>query len=154
AKALAANHKRQLQGMARAADRIIADCGWLYDALLANGIAATKLVLNRQGVTPRAWCSPADRSSGNRGTFRLAFLGRWDPVKGVHILVEAFKRLPTDSPIELCICAAAAGEEAESYRDSVTRLAASDPRIRFRSAIPHEDVGSLLSEIDALAVPS
>src|SRR5262249_49130971 len=96
----------------------------------------------------------ADRSSGNRGTIRLAFLGRWDPVKGVHIMVEAFKRLPTDTPIELCICAAESGVESKGYRDDVKRLAASDPRIRFRSAISHEDVVSFLSEIDALVVPS
>src|SRR5581483_157510 len=36
--------------MVDCADRIVAVCQWLYDALLLNGVPAQKLVLSRQGV--------------------------------------------------------------------------------------------------------
>ena len=153
AKALAANHKKQLQDMALAADRVVAVCRWLHDALLANGVAPAKLVLNRQGVAARPRSKPVSKANGDRDMFRVGFLGRWDPVKGVHVLVEAFKRLPADTPIELAICAVGGGGEAEKYRDDVKRSAASDRRIRFHSAIPHQDA-HFFFRIDALAVPS
>ena len=36
AQALSVNHQQQLQEMVAGADRIVAVCAWLYDALLAN----------------------------------------------------------------------------------------------------------------------
>ena len=51
ARALAADRKKNLQDMLAAADRVVAVCGWLRDALLANGAPSGKIVLNRQGVS-------------------------------------------------------------------------------------------------------
>jgi glycosyltransferase involved in cell wall biosynthesis len=154
ARELAANHKKQLQDMALAADRVVAVCDWLYDALLANGVAPAKLVLSRQGVAPRPRLQPVNSSNADRDVFRVGYLGRWDPVKGVHVLVEAFKRLPADTPIKLVICAVSGGREEHKYCDDVKRSAASDRRIQFHSAVPHEAVSTFLSAIDVLAIPS
>ena len=154
AQALAADRKKQLHDMAATADRIVAPCGWLYDALIANDIPIEKLVLNRQGVGHWAQVSPLQRANKASDVFRFGFLGRWDPVKGLHILVEAFKRLPSNLAVELNIWAVGETGVARKYRENVRLSAAGDRRIRFLPSVPHNDVACLLAGIDALAVPS
>lgn len=154
AQAQAADRKKMLQDMAAAADWIVAPCEWLCDALIANDIPAEKLVLNRQGVGHRAQVRPLRRTNKASDVLRFGFLGRWDPVKGVHILVEAFKRLPADFAVELDICAVGDLGEAKKYRDEVQLSAACDRRIRFPLSMPHSDVADFLTGIDVLAVPS
>jgi glycosyltransferase involved in cell wall biosynthesis len=150
AKALAINRKNSLQEMVRKADRIVAVCGWMYDALLANGVPRRMLILNRQGSEIK----PLNRINEIGNTFRFGFLGRWDPVKGVHILVEAFKRVPGNLRVELRICATGTGTISEKYRCNVERAAACDHRVRFFCAAEHEKVSAFLAGVDALAVPS
>jgi glycosyltransferase involved in cell wall biosynthesis len=154
AKALAANHKKQLLEMAAAADRIVAVCDWLHDALIANGVPPAKLVLNRQGVGQWTQIVPVQRSDKSVEVFRLGFLGRYDPLKGLHVLVDAFKRVSENVPVELDICAVGTNNEALKYHDVIIRSAASDRRIRIRPSIPHAEVGAFLASVDALAVPS
>lgn len=154
AKVLAANHKSQLQEMDAATDRVVAVCGWLHNALIANGVPPAKLVLNRQGVGQWAPITPLSRKHKASDVLRLGFLGRFDPLKGLHVLVDAFKRLSADLPVELDICAVGAENQTEKYRDLILRSAVSDRRIRIRPALLHWEVGDFLSRIDALAVPS
>jgi len=154
ANALAARRKRDLHEMAAMADRIVAPCRWLYEALLNNGLVPGKLILNRQGVGYQVQDSVMSRAEKISDAFRFGFLGRWDPVKGMHILVEAFKRLPADVPVELVVCAVGEAGAPEKYREEVRRSAALDHRIQFISTVPHKQVSILLAGIDALVVPS
>jgi glycosyltransferase involved in cell wall biosynthesis len=85
---------------------------------------------------------------------RFGFLGRWDPLKGVHVLVKAFTRLPEALPVELEICAVGATSEAKKYRSKVQRLAQGNQRIRIRPEHLTNRVGQFLSSIDVLLVPS
>jgi glycosyltransferase involved in cell wall biosynthesis len=154
AAALAANHKRHLREMAASADRIVAVCDWLFDALLINGIPREKLVLNRQGVAAEVRSKIACEHRKARELCRLGFLGRWDPIKGLHVLVEAFMRVPKDLPLQLDICAVEAGPDSKRYRDQVERSAAGDPRIRILPPITSTDREAFFSNIDVLMVPS
>jgi glycosyltransferase involved in cell wall biosynthesis len=153
AKALAASRKSDLQAMVAATDRIVAVCAWLRDALLANDVPAEKLLLNRQGVSNETKFKPLNMNE-TPNVFRFGFLGRWDPVKGVHILVEAFKRVPAHLRVALYICATGTGILSEKYRCDVERAAACDKRIRFLPAITHDQVSAFLTSIEALVVPS
>jgi glycosyltransferase involved in cell wall biosynthesis len=153
ARALAAGRIEDLQAVSATADLVVAVCQWLHDALEANGVAAEKLVLNRQGVaefSPKASSGPGRPST----VVRFGYLGRWDPLKGVHVLVEAFKQLPTDLPVTLDICATAHGPSAKKYRDRVQLFARGDPRIRVLPPSLHQEVSAFLSRLDVVAVPS
>ena len=153
ARALAATRMKVLLEMAAAADRIIAVCDWLHQALQANGVPQSQLILNRQGIAePKLQSSrPADQHSH---VFRFGFLGRWDPVKGVHVLVEAFKRLPKGLPVALEICGIGNETMAQKYSNDIRRSAFDDARIRVNPSIRHQDVPTFLSKIDVLAIPS
>jgi glycosyltransferase involved in cell wall biosynthesis len=154
ANALAAKRKMELHEMAALADRIVVPCSWLYGALLDNGLPQRKLVLNRQGVGYRLHGGVANRTIKDSEVFRFGFLGRWDPIKGMHVLVEAFKRLAVDLPVELVICAVGVRDAPEEYHDEIQRSAGLDRRIKFIQTVPQERVNTFLASIDALVVPS
>jgi glycosyltransferase involved in cell wall biosynthesis len=154
ASALSENRRSELQQMTAAADRIVAVCGWLYEALLANDVPPEKLVLSRQGVGNATEVGSFGRRNKDPNVLRFGFLGRWDPVKGVDMLVEAFRRVPESLKVELHICATAAGAASENYRREVQRAAGCDHRIRFSPTKEHEEVGEFFAGIDVLVVPS
>lgn len=150
---MAAVRRRQLSAMAAAADRIVAVCGWMGDALRVNGIGEDKVVLNRQGVDRDFVRSPTkQRQTGHK--FRLGFLGRSDPVKGLSILIDAMALLPPGLELELAVHAIANTEHERRYRDLLVARTAADARIEFLPPVARADLAAVLAGFDALAVPS
>jgi glycosyltransferase involved in cell wall biosynthesis len=154
ARALGAERRAQLGDMVRNADRIIAVCQWLYDALAANGVPREKLVLNRQGLpatflasAANAGATPCTRKNG----LSLVYIGRWDPVKGVDIVVRAVQALPSETGVCLTIHGVP-GEAA--YERRVRKFAGSDRRIVFAPPLSRREVAAAMVRHDALVVPS
>ncbi len=158
ARELAERRREEFTRMVAAADRIVAVSGWLFDAFLRNGVPAEKLLLSRQGIDPALAQQAARASSGRmRGSephFRLLYLGRWHPVKGVDVLVRAVRALPPQPSVTLSIHGVGEGIEERSYAATVRRLAAGDRRIAIHPPVPRERLATALSEANALAVPS
>ncbi|MEH2191984.1 MAG: glycosyltransferase [Nostoc sp.] len=154
--ALVSMHQNRLQEMLALSDRVVAVCQWLYDALLLNGIPEEKLVLCRQGVDPTySKTKPNLKSSiQTSNPLRIGFLGRWDKIKGIHILVEAVCRLPLNVPVELVIHGLAQGDEGRAYQQQVLAKAGNDPRICLAEPLSRADVPHTLASFDVLAVPS
>lgn len=135
--------------MARYADRIITLCQWLYDALLINGLPPEKLALCRLGIDVMHLEQPPSKPLRDR--LNVGFLGRWNPTKGIHILVEAIQRLPIEIPIHLTIHAV---EDAPSYRQRVLAQIGTDPRIQVAPALKRAEISNALANFDVLAIPS
>ncbi|MDJ0795476.1 MAG: glycosyltransferase [Calothrix sp. MO_167.B12] len=153
--ALVASHKNRLLEMADLSDRVVAVCQWLYDALLLNGVPQEKLVLCRQGVDPtyqKAKLVVQDRNTEE--PLKIGFLGRWDKIKGIHILVEAICQLPSDLPVELVIHGLVQGEEGEAYQQEVLARSGGDRRIKLAKPLSRKEVPDALAGFDLLAVPS
>lgn len=148
--AYVAGRLRGLQEMARYADQIIAVCEWLYQALLINGIPKEKLTLCRCGV-PNAFQGTHQQHVQGDQPLKVAFLGRWDERKGIHILVEAVKALPSQIPIQLVIHGI---PQNEQYRQKVLADVATDPRIRVAEQLSRQNLPSALADFDLVAVPS
>ncbi|MBK8725004.1 MAG: glycosyltransferase [Holophagaceae bacterium] len=150
---LVARHQDRLSDLARCSDRIVAVCQWLYDALLLNGVPEDKLLLNRQGATRRPEPPPEGRKDPAR--LVIGFLGRWDPVKGLAVLVEAVRGLPPDLPVQvLARCSNADGAENRRFQQEVEEASRMDPRIQILPMLQPEEVQAFLGTIDILAVPS
>jgi glycosyltransferase involved in cell wall biosynthesis len=150
---LAAQRRRQIDAMADVADQIVAVCGWLKDTLRRNGVAEEKLVLSRQGVG-RDFIGRAAVQRSRNDRFRLGFVGRCDPIKGLAVLLDAMDRLPRDVALELVIYALANNERERHYRDTLMARAAGDPRIKFLPPVVHDKLATMLAGFDLLAVPS
>jgi glycosyltransferase involved in cell wall biosynthesis len=132
-------------------DEVVAVCQWVADLLVLNGVPRGKLHLSRQGLPweasapgGKAWKSP---------TKKIAFLGRWDPTKGVEILVDAMLAEP-DLPLHLDIYAIAQGSKGSALRDKMITRSGPDRRIQFLEPLSAAHIVPALRTYDALAVPS
>jgi glycosyltransferase involved in cell wall biosynthesis len=158
---LALRRQTEFAEMIGHADRVVAVCQWLYDALVCNGVPAEKLFLNRQGVDP-VFATKAgtvkNRSSvapcKSEGVFRLLYLGRWHPVKGVDTLVRAVRAIPQALPLELVLHGVGDGPEEHAYKTGVRRIAEGDRRIQIAEPVSRDDLADTLSRASAIAVPS
>jgi glycosyltransferase involved in cell wall biosynthesis len=154
ARALGAERRAQLGDMVRNADRIVAVCQWLYDALAANGVPPGKLVLSRQGLPKRFLASAATAHAGPRPDkcpLRLVYIGRWDPVKGVDTVVRAVRALPGEMGVLLTIHGVSGDVD---YERRVRRIAGGDRRIVFASPLGRGEVAAAMVRHDVLVVPS
>lgn len=155
ARQIAAERQQELARIVENADRIVAVCQWLCDALARNGIPQEKLVLSRQGVDDSLVVEAQNVDLPRTGELlRLIYIGRWHPVKGLHLLVNAVCACPSDIPIQLVIHAPDGGIEERDYETSVRAIAALDPRIQFSSVVTRDRLLETLRHADALVVPS
>jgi glycosyltransferase involved in cell wall biosynthesis len=83
----------------------------------------------------------------------MMFVGRFEPTKGVHVLIEALKAAP-DLLVTLDIYGMTQGEAGERYLGRLKRSAESDGRITFRPPIPTGAVVAWMRDYDVIAVPS
>lgn len=81
---------------------------------------------------------------------RFGFIGTLVEHKGVHVLVEAMNRL-ADTSATLDIFGDLATFPAYAQR---LRKSARNPNINFRGRFEHQNIGRILSSLDALVVPS
>jgi glycosyltransferase involved in cell wall biosynthesis len=137
----------------READHVVALCQWVKDLLRRNGVPEEKVTVSRQGVPPEIPARAIRTASTASPAFRVAFLGRLHPTKGVHMLVEALRGDP-QLPVRLDIFGVAQGEADHVYGQRLATLAAGDARIALRAPIPNGQVVERLQEYDLLAVPS
>jgi len=157
-RAVAAKKLSELRDMFDNADRIVAVCNWLRESLAANGAPAAKLVLSRHGVDAAyreaAQLAAKRASSPFGGPLRLLYLGRWDPAKGIDVIVRAVRSLPQDLNVRLSIRAVSNSSSTECYEASVRALADGDRRIAIEPAVPREELAELMAQHHALLVPS
>lgn len=129
---------------------IVAVCQWAHDLLVTNGIAPTKITLCRHGIVQPSR-PPIAAPAGS--PLRAAWLGRFDPTKGAHLLVEAVRTRPT-LPLTLDLYGVPQDPEGTRYAERLRTSAGNDPRIRFHAAIPAEAVVARLQCYEVVAIPS
>jgi len=133
-------------------DRLVVVCRWARDLLVRNGIAATKIVVSPHGLAYLP-DQPRPRPAGEPPPLRVAYLGRLDPIKGVHLLIRAI-RLAPDLPVELTIHGIAQDGDGAAYRLALKSAAAGDRRIRLDESLPAADAVAVIGRHHVLAVPS
>lgn len=151
-RALAAEQARDLHEMSDLSARIVAPSRWVAQALLGNGVPAHKIVTSPQAVAKQlaARGEARNRPPPSR-ELRIGFIGRLEPYKGVHVLLDAMARIARDVPVRLLI--AGSGTELP-YLHQVAAKGQADPRVEFLGPISHHEVPDFLQRLDVLAVPS
>lgn len=129
----------------------IACAEWSRPVLRANGAPRDRLVHLPQGV-PDGF--PAARAHPPAGAlFTVGFVGRLNEVKGIHLLIEAFRR--TDYPqARLRVCGWSDAPQLRSYGDHLRALAGDDPRITFVGERRPADMPDEYARLSLLAIPS
>jgi len=136
-----------LQKVIHEVDLFIAPSLFLREKYIAAGVPERKIVHLEHGLDLRR--VRASRRKDRTGV-RFGYLGSLAWQKGVHVLIEAFNGIADDSA-ELWIYG-----DPSVFPDYVRHLRelAANPCIRFRGRVDGEDIGSALSELDVLVVPS
>jgi glycosyltransferase involved in cell wall biosynthesis len=137
-------------------DHIVAVCKWVREVLLLNDVPAAKVSVSRHGISwtpnePNA-LSLSSTSEGSE-SLRLAFLGRFDPTKGIHVLIDALKLIPT-LEISLHVYGVVQNTANAAYREKMLALACGDPRIAFQDPLRPEEIVPRLRQYDFLVIPS
>jgi glycosyltransferase involved in cell wall biosynthesis len=84
-------------------------------------------------------------------TLRIGYRGRLDPVKGVDILIQAFRRI---SGNKLALYIYGPMEVDNPYHNRLLKMAEGDARIHFMGRYSNADLESILQNIDVTVVPS
>jgi len=137
------------------ANRIVTLCHWACQLLLLNGVRPEKICLSRHGLLsqPHFEQSLPPSVPTTQRPLRIAYVGRFDPTKGIDVLIRALRQLP-EVLVELHLYGVAQGKEGRAYEQQLKRLAMNDPRIVFQPPVENEQIISLLREYHLVAVPS
>jgi glycosyltransferase involved in cell wall biosynthesis len=159
---VALRHAAAMRFLMDQSDHIFAVCEWVRSVLLANGIPPEKITLSRQGSpypfqkadVPVAGIQTAGAASRERSApVRCAFLGRFDPAKGLKVLIDAMAMLP-DLDLRLDVFAVSQGDEARRGQAVLLDQVRQDRRIQFMAPLDATEVVERLRGYDALMVPS
>jgi glycosyltransferase involved in cell wall biosynthesis len=149
-------HHDVFHAMVSEVDHIVAVCKWVKELLLLNDVPDVKVSVSRHGIRQTTNQKPhpiQSRIGESSDEIRIAFLGRLDPTKGVHVLVEALARKP-ELKIKLDIYGIVQSAANAAYQEKIVKLARIDPRISIHKPIRSVEVVSRLRHYDFLAVPS
>ncbi len=153
ARSLVNVQKRDLHKMSELSDCIVAPSQWVYSALAANDVPPQKIYISRQAVADSFAVRGRQeaRPTSDKGPLTIGFVGRLEPYKGPHVLLEALSAIPRDVPLRLLV--AGSGTEPP-YLRVLELLGGNDERVEFLGPISHSELPDFLKRIDILAVPS
>lgn len=132
-------------------ERVLAPTNLTREMLEKNGLHGGRLSVSRYGIET-SHISSLPKSPERPETVRFGFMGGLVRHKGVHNLVEAFRRVPQESPAELKVYGDP-GRDPDYFAE-LEEAAGGDGRIRFMGPFAGERVGEVLQEVDVLVVPS
>jgi len=145
--------RRELREFLSNAGLTVSCCNWSVPLLELNGALADRLVVCPQGVPLEIAVPASPLPHGHRDTFTIGFVGRLDPVKGAHILVDAFCR--TSYPAaRLKIFGWSASRQVTAYARRVEKTAREDARIVLEPMVPFAELVEAYRDLDLLAIPS
>lgn len=131
-------------------DLVIAPSRFLASRF-APHIAPDRLLVARYGLDLAPFRELPPRTADE--TLRIGFIGQVAPHKGVHLLVEAFRKLETRGrSLELHLYGGL--EPQPAYVARLRRMAEGDARIRFHGRVPNSEAPGILAGLDAAVTPS
>ena len=132
-------------------DRFVVLSDWARNVLLANGAPSNKIVLNRLGVR----FPPAPSPSGRPGSpLTVAYIGRFDPIKGVTDFARAISMVPRSAPIRFEFHGPVQYRTDLAVLDRLKSIVGPDAWVIFGGELDAAGVQAALNRIHVLCCPS
>ncbi len=133
----------------------LAPSRFLREQFVAFGLPEEKILFHECGLQTDA-IQPMPKAlipqkNGDKRPLIFGYIGVVDPVKGVHLLVEAFQTLPR---AELRIYGGEAAYAPYPDEKRFRSQLASSARIRCMGRYEQRELGRILAEVDVVVVPS
>jgi glycosyltransferase involved in cell wall biosynthesis len=140
--------KRVLGRMLELPDYVLAPSAFLAETFRRNG-CQRRIEIQPHGHD-LGWLA-ADTGKTPSASLRFGYLGQLVPIKGVHLLLEAFRRTCQDDSATLTIYGP---WPQTAYAERLAELADGDERIVFAGGYSRSRLGEIFAAIDCLVVPS
>jgi len=135
-----------------AVDIFITPSRFVKKIYLGWGLPEDKILSCSYGI--RYEQPSTDSSITEADVVRFGFIGTLLPMKGVDILIRAFKRIRSNNARLLIYGASRPYTGYENYCRQLAQMAAGDERIRLMGEFDNVDIGQKMMNIDVLVVPS
>jgi glycosyltransferase involved in cell wall biosynthesis len=144
----------ELRRFLKKCSRVFACADWSVPLLGLNGAPQEHIVRCPQGVSRElSFLANDSKDDSNRQIFRIAFVGRVEPVKGVDILIEGFLRLKSRN-VRLYIYGWPEDIPKSSFYEYIAKAAQMDARILLQKKLKMTEMLKMYQEIDLLCIPS
>lgn len=115
--------------------------------LTERGVPTSKVSYSPYGLNSKLVCRTTRKAALKTGTIRFGFIGRILPVKGVDLLIRAFRQVRGQAELSIYGAPGSHAIHLEEHRDG-------DARITFRGSFDNNKLADVLNAIDVLVVPS
>jgi glycosyltransferase involved in cell wall biosynthesis len=136
-------------------DRFLSPSRFLRERFVEWGMPPQRIEYVPTGLDPRA-SGPVQRAraaGSGPGPLRVAFIGTIAPHKGVHVLLDAWSRVPALSRARATLEIIGSTRHEPEYQREIAQRAG-EVGATLRGALERERVAAELAEIDLLVVPS
>ncbi|MBL9077496.1 MAG: glycosyltransferase [Planctomycetes bacterium] len=143
--------KEHLMALLARADRVLAPSRFLAGVYRDHGLPEHKLVHLPYGLAPDRFVDmPPKKPVPGRPRLDIGYVGSISRHKGVHVLLDAMRRLGRDD-VHLHVHGSRDSQPgfSEALVDGID-----DPRVTFHGAFAPRELGGVLAALDVLVVPS
>ena len=138
-----------LRAALECADRVIALSDFQRRMIAGAGVDADLIEVIPHGLEEEGLDLPPRDDPG--GPVRILFIGSLAAHKGLHVLLAALRARPE---LELELCVYGRLKQGDPYVEQIVAEAASDRRVRLAGTFPPTEMGRILADADALALPA
>ncbi|OGR00769.1 MAG: glycosyl transferase [Deltaproteobacteria bacterium RIFOXYD12_FULL_50_9] len=131
-------------------NKIVAPNSFMSKLLVRYGISPHLIIQASYGIDVNRNVEIAPRRSSSH-PFRVGYIGTLAQHKGCHILIEAFKSLPSGRAI---LKIYGRTEEFPVYLSKLKQLAAQQNFIEFCGVFHNSKIAEVMADLDVLVVPS
>lgn len=142
------NMKLSISGV----DHVVVVSEWLIDTIQKNSIETEGLSLSLHGINNLNKGKTLKKKKVNKEIV-FSYIGRMDFIKGIHILINSFTALNSNS-IKLKLYGVTNSKEERNYMKQMLSNSKNDKRISFEGEINDNNRQDIMNEIDVLIVPS
>jgi glycosyltransferase involved in cell wall biosynthesis len=133
------------------ADRFVVLTDWARDVLLANGAPPDKIVINRLGIR---YNGMEKKRGSSTQPLTIAYIGRFDPIKGVDDFARAIAQTPRSAPIHFRFHGPVRNTAELAVLEGLKKIVGPNAWVTFGGELDAEGVRKALAGIDVMCCPS